>query len=314
MKTQIIPCLLTAALVAVPGAVQAQPDAHYVPGIEGIECATLPPPGYYFRDYNVFYFAEDLNNWTGHNVASAGFQAMVYATVPRAIYISDFKVLGGNLGGDVVLPFVYSSYRNAPSPAGLISGSTFGVGDFYGEGTLSWHPKQFDIGFAAGFWAPTGNSGGPSQPPQTQPGSGFWTPELTLGVTWHPDEAKTWAISELNRFEFCNSEWNHTDVTPGDAWTAEWGISKKVIKTMDVGLVGYYQQRVTASTGTASMWGVQLTGEQLFPYSRVAAIGPEVNVFIPSLKLWTQIRYNYEFMADNRARGHTVALVLTKAF
>ena len=43
------------------------------------------------------------------------------------------------------------------------------------------------------------------------------------------------------------------------------------------GVVGYYQQRVTASTGNASVGG----GEQLFPYSRVAAVGPEVNVFIP---------------------------------
>jgi len=308
MKIHIIPCLLTVALAAIPGALQAQPDAHYVPGIEGIECATLPPPGFYFRDYNVFYLGEELNNATGHNYAPAGFQAMVYATVPRAIYISDFKVLGGYLGGDVVLPFVYSSYRNAPSPGGLVSGSTFGMGDFYGEGTLSWHPGQFDIGFAAGFWAPTGNASGP---PQTQPGNGYWSPELTLGATWHPDEAKTWSISALNRFEFCSSEYRNptdTGVTPGDAWTLEWGISKKVIKTIDVGMVGYYQQRITASTGN------EPTAEALFPYSRVAAFGPEINVFIPCWKLWTQLRYNYEFMADNRVQGHTVALVLTKAF
>ena len=304
MKTQIIPCLLTAALAAIPGALQAQPDAHYVPGIEGIECATLPPPGWYFRDYNVFYFGEELNNGGGHNIAPAGFQELLYATVPRAIYISDFKVLGGYLGGDVVLPFVYNSLRLGGGGGGY---TTCGVGDFYGETTLSWHPKQFDIGFAAGFWAPTGNSSGP---PQTQPGLGYWTPELTLGVTWHPDEAKTWAISELNRFEFCNTEWDHTDITPGDAWTAEWGISKKVIKTLDCGLVGYYQQRVTASTGSSLMG----PGNTLFPYSRVAALGPELNYFIPSWKLWTQLRYNYEFMADNRVQGHTVALVLTKAF
>jgi hypothetical protein len=307
MKIQIIPCLLTAALTAIPGAIQAQPDAHYVPGIEGIDCATLPPPGWYFRDYNVFYLGEKYDNATGHNVAPAGFQAMLYATVPRAIYISDFKVLGGYLGGDVVLPFVYSSLKTGP---GGYDGSTFGVGDFYGETTLSWHPGQFDIGFAAGFWAPTGNSGSVTQPTQSQPGNGYWTPELTLGVTWHPDEAKTWSISELNRFEFCNSEWNHTDITPGDAWTAEWGISKKVIKTLDVGVVGYYQQRVTASTGSSSVGD----GEQLFPYSRVAAVGPELNYFIPSWKLWTSLRYNYEFMAENRVQGHTVALVLTKAF
>jgi len=305
MKKQIVRCLLAAALAAVPGALQAQPDAHYVPGIEGIECATLPPPGWYFRDYNVFYLGELLDNGAGHNVAPQNFQAMVYATVPRLIYISDIKVLGGYLGGDVVLPFVYSSYRNAPGPNGLISGSTFGMGDFYGESTLSWHPGAFDIGSALGFWAPTGNSSGP---PQTQPGNGYYTPELTLGVTYHIDEQKTWAISALNRYEFCNSEYNHTGVTPGQAWTLEWGISKKVIKTIDVGLVGYYQQRITASTGDEPL------AQELFPYSRVAAVGPEVNVFCPSMKLWTSLRYNYEFMAENRVQGHTFALVLTKAF
>ena len=304
MKTLNVRCLLAVALAAIPGELQAQPDAHYVPGIEGIECATLPPPGFYFRDYNVFYLGEQLNNSGGHNYAPPGFQAMVYATVPRAIYISDYKVLGGNLGGDVVLPFVYSSYRNAPSPGGLVSGSTIGVGDFYGEGTLSWHPKQFDIGAAVGFWAPTGNSSGP---PQTQPGSGFWTPELTLGATWHLDEARTWAISALNRYEF-NGEYNNTGVTPGQAWTLEWGLSKKLIKTLDCGIVGYYQQRVTASTGNEPL------AASLFPYSRVAAVGPEVNIFFPSIKLWTALRYNYEFMAENRVQGHTFAIVLTKAF
>jgi len=48
--------------------------------------------------------------------------------------------------------------------------------------------------------------------------------------------------------------------------------------------------------------------------SVVAAIGPEVNVVIPSWKTFVSLRYNYEFMADNRVQGHTVALTLTKAF
>ena len=94
-------------------------------------------------------------------------------------------------------------------------------------------------------------------------------------MTWYPDEAKTWAISALNRYEF-NSEDRDTRVTPGQAWTLEWGISKKVIKTLDCGVVGYYQQRVTASSGNDPL------AEELFPYSRVAAVGPEVESFIPS--------------------------------
>jgi len=304
MKIHNIRCLLTVALAAVPGVIQAQPDAHYVPGIEGIECATLPPPGWYFRDYNVFYVAQRLNNGAGHNVASPGFEALTYANVPRLIYISDFKVLGGNLGGDIVLPLTYNSLRTGYGQ-GNYDSSKFGIGDFYAESTLSWHTKQFDIGSAVGFWAPTGNS---ANSPTTDAGSGFWTPELTLGVTWHPDEAKTWAVSALNRYEFCNSEFRDTGVTPGQAWTLEWGISKKIIKTIDLGVVGYYQQRITASTGNEPL------AEELFPYSRVAAVGPEVNVMIPKLMAFASLRYNYEFMAENRAQGHTVALTLTKRF
>jgi hypothetical protein len=32
------------------------------------------------------------------------------------------------------------------------------------------------------------------------------------------------------------------------------------------------------------------------------------------MKLFVALRYNYEFMAENRMQGHTVALVLTKVF
>ncbi len=300
MKTPKIRCLFALALAAIPGAMQAQPDAHYVPGIEGIGCATLPPPGWYFRDYNVFYFANQENGWTGHNLHVPGLEAMTYANVPRAIYISDIKLFGGNLGGDVVLPLIYNSLR-APG----YDTCKFGIGDFYGEGTLSWHPKQFDIGAAVGFWAPTGSSGEP-----TSPGLGYWTPEFTLGATWYPDEAKTWAVSALNRYEF-NTADRDTENTAGQAWTLEYGVSKKLLDTIDVGLVGYYQQRVTASTGPAT---APLPAEAQFPYSRVAAVGPEVNILFPKPLIWVALRYNYEFMAEDRVQGHTVALVLTKKF
>ena len=231
------------ALAAIPGALQAQPDAHYVPGIEGIKGASLPPPGFYFRDYNVFYVAEQLNNGAGQSAGPGNFQALTYAQVPRVIWITDTKVprrlpRRGRLAA--------ADLPERQGGAGYNS-STFGIGDFFAESTLSWHLKQFDIGAGAGFWAPTGDS---ASPPTTRPGSGYWTPMLTLGATWYPDEAKTWAISVLNRYEF-NTEDRDTHETPGQAWTMEWGISKTLAKTIDCGIVGYYQQRVTQSTGPA---------------------------------------------------------------
>jgi hypothetical protein len=81
----------------------------------------------------------------------------------------------------------------------------------------------------------------------------------------------------------------------------EWGISKSVCHEADLGVVGYYQQQVTGNSNGS-------------PLNRVAAIGPEVSVMFPKQMLFLSLRYNYEFMAENRAQGSTVALTLTKRF
>jgi hypothetical protein len=128
---------------------------------------------------------------------------------------------------------------------------------------------------------------------------------LTAGATWYPDEAKTWAISALSRYEF-NTEQRDTHDTPGQAYTLEWGISKTCCKTIDLGLAGYYQEKVTGDTGS--------NPAGLTPHNQVAAIGPEVVFTFPSAMLFVSLRYDYEFMAENRAQGHTVALTLTKRF
>jgi hypothetical protein len=122
----------------------------------------------------------------------------------------------------------------------------------------------------------------------------------TAGATWYIDEGKTWTVSALNRFEF-NTEQRDTEITYGDAYTLEWGVSKTVAKVVDLGAVGYYQQQVTGNSNR-------------LPLNRVAAVGPEVNVVFPNQMLFVSLRYNYEFMAESRAQGHAFALTLTKRF
>jgi hypothetical protein len=297
MKTKTIVCLVAAALAAVSGTLQAQPDAHYVPGSEGIKGASLPPPGFYFKDYNLFYIADHANNASGQNLGIPNFQALTFANVPRAIWITDTTLLGGNVGVDALLPLIYQSVK-----AGGYKSDTFGIGDFFAESTLSWHPQQFDFSAGFGVWAPTGDS---ANPPTTRVGSGFWTPMFTAGITWYPDADKTWAISALSRYEF-NTEQRDTHDTPGQAYTLEWGVSKSCTKTIDVGVVGYYQEKVTGDTGSNPVG--------LTPHNQVAAIGPEVSLAIPSAMTFVSLRYNYEFLAENRAQGHTVTLTLTKRF
>ena len=298
MKTRIKLLLLAASLASLPGILSAQPSAHYVPGVEGIKGATLPPPGVYFRDYNYFYWANQLNDPGGNKVGAASPSIFTYANLPRLLWITDTKFLGGNVGVDGFLPFVYQK-ANANVIGGPFEGNTFGVGDLFAEGTLSWHLKQFDFALGSGVDMPTGNS--PTKPgPSTQPGLGYWTFMQTAGVTWYVDPDKTWAVSALNRFEF-NTEQRDTDITYGDAYTLEWGVSKTLAKVWDVGVVGYYQQQVTGDSDG-------------FSRNRVAAVGPEVSVAFPPQMFFVSLRYNYEFMADSRAQGNSIALTLTKRF
>ena len=298
MKTRIVRLVLAAGFAALPVMLQAQPSAQYAPGVEGIKAATLPPPGVYFRDYNYFYWAGQKNDPSGNNTHTPGFKAFTYANLPRVLWITDTKLLGGYVGLDAFLPLFYQSLK--VPPAGGFDNSTFGVGDLFAEATLSWHVKQFDFAIGSGVDAPTGDS--PTQlGPSTRAGLGYWTFMQTAGATWYVDKAKTWAVSALNRFEF-NTEQRDTHVTPGDAWTLEWGVSKSVCKEADLGVVGYYQRQVTANS------------DKLSSLNSVAAVGPEVSFMFPKQMIFVSLRYNYEFMAKNRAQGNNVTLTLTKRF
>jgi len=294
MKARIQFLFLAVSLMALPGILQAQPSAHYAPGVEGIKGASLPPPGVYFRDYNYFYWADQLNDSSGNKNGPANLDAFTYVNLPRLLWITDTKFLGGNVGVDGFLPLVYQQ-----ASATGFNGNTFGVGDLFAEGTLSWHLKQFDFAIGSGVDMPTGDS--PTSPgPTTKPGLGYWTFMQTAGATWYVDQEKTWAVSALNRFEF-NTEQRDTDITYGDVYTLEWGISKGVCKEADLGVVGYYQQQVTGDSN----------GQ---PLNRVAAIGPEVSFMFPKQMLFVSLRYNYEFMAYSRAQVNDITLTLTKRF
>ena len=126
---------------------------------------------------------------------------------------------------------------------------------------------------------------------------------LTAGATWYIDSEKTWAVSALNRYEF-NTQQRDTDITPGQAYTLEWGVSKTLDKVLDLGAVGYYQQQVTTDDGGGSSHN----------RDRVAAAGAEMAIAYPGPMFFVSVRYLYEFMAEDRAQGHTCTITLTKRF
>ena len=294
--------VLFAATLAVASQAYAKKEdpmpvgSHYPIGAEGLKGASLPPPGFYVRDYNYFYYADKVD---GLPVKADIF---AYVQAVKLVYLTDYKILGANWGVDTIIPF---PYKNLTGQLG--TGGQFGLGDIYAcPLLLSWHQKQFDFSFAYGVWAPSGHFDA-STPAQylTSPGSGFWSHMITLGATWYPDEKKTWAVSLLNRYEI-NTEQDTTKVTPGNMYSLEWGVSKSVAEGVDVGVVGYWQQEVTEDSGSGTPAATAL--------SHVVGVGPEVSVLWEKIGLISSLRYVYEVDSKDRPQGQAVVLTLTKRF
>lgn len=298
MNTSTLRLTLVAGLMAVTQLLQAASfSGHYPAGVEGIKGGSLPPPGMYLRDYNLFYYAERFPD-----IGPPDFKVFTYVQAPRLVWITDKKVLGGYYGMDALFPFYYADVDS--SVGGPFPDDTFTLGDIFVEPiTLSWHFKQFDLGVGYGFWAPNGDYNEDGTRPARLLGKGFWSHMFTLGGTWFVDRNKTWAVSILNRYEI-HMDKEDTDWAAGDTFTVEWGFSKSLTKTLDVGLIGYYQTQASDYTGTGAP-DIK---------DHVAAVGPEVSMFHPSVGLFTSLRYAYEWEAKERPQGHTLTLTLTKRF
>jgi hypothetical protein len=285
---------LGALAVTLPMQAQLPLGSHYPVGAEGIKGASLPPPGVYLRDYNFFYSADKVAG------LPADVDVLAYVQVPRLIWISRCEIFGANCGMDIIAPFFYKQLSGE-----LGGGEKFGLGDVQLEPLLlSWHEKKFDVAAGYAIWAPTGNFD--SSTPEkllTSPGNGFWTHMLTLGATWYPHESKKLSVSALSRYEI-STEQDQTHITPGDTYTLEWGVGKKLHWGFDAGVVGYYQQQVTKDSGAGASKAL----------AHVVGVGPEVSKFWAKAGLFTSVRYVRETDAANRPQGQTLTLTFTKPF
>ena len=91
-------------------------------------------------------------------------------------------------------------------------------------------------------------------------------------------------------------------MTPGQYWTVDWGISKSVTKTMELGLSGYHQMATTSA-------GNDPSGDAK---DHATALGPEVTFAFPNRMFFVTGRYLFEVDATNRPEGSTIVVTFTK--
>ena len=230
MNTPIASAALAtvATLVSLP----VLADGHYVPGVEGMQAASVPPPGMYYLGYLVNYHINDFrapgssSNLPGHNTGT------VTALANRVVWVSNTKLLGADYGMETIIPVMRTSLT--------VNAASIYVGPL----VLGWHGPQWDAVAAAGIWLDNANSRHPASP-----GKGFKSTMLTGGATYYFDAAKTISGSALTRFE--RNGRNDAGMRPGNQITVEWGLGKN-FGTVQAGLVGYSQWQVSDDSGTGA--------------------------------------------------------------
>ncbi len=236
MKKIIIAAAALAALAS------AHAEGHYVPGVEGIQAASVPPPGLYYLGYMANYNAEQFKAPGSSTALPGENKATIFALANRLAWISNTKVLGADFGMETIVPVQSTSLTI--KAAGL-SDTQSGFGDVYlGPVVLGWHGASWDAVGAAGFWLKSADSSSPASA-----GKGFASTMLTGGATYYFDANKTLSGSALLRYEINDSKSN--GIKPGDQVSLEWGFGK-MLGSVQVGVVGYDQMQISNDSGTGA--------------------------------------------------------------
>ena len=291
MKTTRIASAAALALLVATG---AHAEGHYVPGVEGMQGPSVPPPGVYYLGYLVNYNIDSLRAPGSSDAIPGRNKGSVTALANRLVWVTNHKFLGADYGIETIIPVMRTSLDFANS-------KDSGVGDVYvGPLVLGWHGPQWDAVAAAGMWLDTASTREPASP-----GKGFKSTMMTGGLTYYFDGAKTISGSALARYEFNSRKDN--GIRPGQQLTVEWGLGKS-FGTFSAGLVGYSQWQTTKDHGVGA------SNDK----SSVHAVGAEVVYPIPGAGVFLKAAAYKEVSAKGgtnpQPKGSLVRFSLVKAF
>lgn len=274
----------------------------YTAGSEGVLAASVPPPGFHWRAYNILYDADTLKDDSGDKINN-GFDLGVFAQAHRFINITDTKILGADYGFSVLIPVVATDFE-----IGAIGfkDSKIGLGDLYIEPLiLGWHAPRYDIALGLGFNLPTGEF---DETEPASPGTGYWSTMFTLGATYFFDDKRTLSGSILTRTLYYGEQ-EDTDLEPGTEFIADFGVGKEfpMAKGLLVrpGICGYGIWQLSEDDGPG------VTDDKGTLY----ALGAEVNLFwLPPSLFQVNLRSLFEVGAEDETEGIKTVLTVTKSF
>jgi hypothetical protein len=288
----------------------AQQKGQWVPGQFGLNAGVIPDSGITYANMPLNYSADQLNGPNGNLISGITGTYSFWLDENIFYYVPKHKFLGGYF-----MPYVVLTYASGELVADFTgmnlsaAGGGSGFADMYVQPlNIGWHfGKRVDFNAGYAFVAPTGRF---TQGASNNVGSGYWGNDITSGTTLYITKNQATTANLCTAWEI-HGEKSGTNITPGQAFTMEWGLGqvlplkKDLSMLAQLGVVGYDQWQVSHSSGTLTVGGTPIP-ERLIPFYSVHAIGAQGNFILPAKNLIAFFKYYDEYRALARPKGRTI--------
>jgi hypothetical protein len=307
-RVKLVPVVLATLILGCALSLPAQQKGQWVPGQFGLNAGVIPDPGVTYANLALNYSATQLNGPNGNS--SPGINGTYSFWVDENIfyYVPKHKFLGGYF-----MPYIALNYANGELVAN-ITGTNLNTGaggsgfaDMYVQPiNFGWHLKRTDVTVGYSFTAPSGRF---TQGARDNVGSGYWGNNITSGTTFYITKNKGTSANLSTAWEI-HGQKSGTNLTPGQAFTMEWGLGqvlplkKDMSRLLQLGFVGYDQWQVSSNGGTVTVAGIPLPASRI-PFYSVHALGVQSNFILPAKNLALFFKYYDEYRAMARPQGRT---------
>lgn len=257
-----------AALLAGTAHVQAMEgnSSSWPMGIENFNMGLVPPPGFYGQVFAMHYNADTLRDDDGHD-SGLDFDLRMSAIMPRFIWITEQKVLGGNLGFHVLVPLLDGRLK--------VNGqreTESGVGDVHLGPLISHHySDKLHTAFGFDLVLPTGEF---DRDENLNLGRNHETLQLIYALTYLDPKGLQADVRFMYEF---NAENDDTDYTSGQEFHFDYAVGWGFGNGWTAGVGGYAYWQVTNDDNDGRFYG-----GQEFEKGRAFGIGPSVQYASPN--------------------------------
>jgi hypothetical protein len=300
IKTGLIAVFAICMLAGGTSLLMTQQKGQYVPGQYGPNAGVAPDPGFTYANLDINYSAGSLKNSSGDSVPGVTGTYSFWVVENIFYYVPAKKILGGHFFTMATLALANGSLTADITPAQFgLNGGGEGMADTWVQpANLVWNFKRADVWVGYAFIAPTGKF---SPGANNNVGSGYWGNNFATGTTFYVTKNKGTSLNLSTNWEIHGKK-RETNITPGEAFTDEWGLGqmlplkKDFSRLLQLGVIGYDQWQVTANQGLTAA----------FPYYSVHAVGVQSNFILPPKGLNLFFKYENEYLAKARPEGRTI--------